>query len=124
MPKYKEYVMKMINDHKEIFEEFKAIHEKYALDPDGLQAEFNKKGEIVRDIIREYENKLCANTERGIFLRYSGNLAEKFHNEIRQIFPMIDHIGLVPQNTQNTQANQNNKNKNVFNIKKINLSTN
>ncbi|MCS7092186.1 MAG: hypothetical protein NZM26_02445 [Patescibacteria group bacterium] len=114
MPKYKDYVIKMINENKEIFEEFKAIHDKYALDPDGLQTEFNKKGEIVRDIIREYENKLCANTERGTFARYSGGLAEKFQNEIRKIFPMIDHIGLVAQNNQD---------KGSFSIKKINLPT-
>lgn len=115
MPKYKDYVLRMIDENKQIFDEFRIIHDKYALDPNNLQAEFNKKGEIIREIIREYENRLCANTERGSFVRYSAKLSEKFHEEIRKIFPMIDHIGLIVQDK---------KQKDEFDLKKINLPTN
>lgn len=117
MPKYKDYVLRMINENKQVFDEFRTLHDRYALDVDNLQAEFNQKGEIIREIIREYENRLCANTERGSFVRYSAKLSEKFYEEIRKLFPMIDHIGLV------VQKKQEDKQENAFNLRKINLPT-
>ena len=112
MVKYKEYVQKMLNENGQTFGEFRKIHDKYALSSNGLQEEFNKKGEKILEIIREYENKLCANTERGMYNKFSGGLAQKFQDEIRKVFPMIDHIGLI----------ENKENKNSFFIKRINLS--
>jgi len=114
MVKYKEYVQKMLDENVQIFGEFRKIHDKYSLSPNGLQEEFNKKGGDVLEIIREYENKLCANTERGMYNKFSGGLAQKFQDEIRKVFPMIDHIGLIDK--------KDNKPINTFFIKKINLS--
>ena len=112
MTKYKEYVQKMLRENKEIFDEFKPIHDKYALNSDGLQEEFNQKGEAVMEIVREYENRLCSNTERGMYNKFSGGLAQKFQDEVRKVFPMIDYIGLKVET----------KKENFFFIKKINLS--
>lgn len=94
MVKYKEYVQKMLNDNKSVFDEFKKFHDDYVLSSNGLQEEFNKKGEKVLEIVREYENRLCANTERGMYNKFSANLAQKFQDEVRKVFPMIDHVGL------------------------------
>jgi hypothetical protein len=102
--KYKEYVQKMLSENKELFDEFRKLHDDYALNPNHLQDKFNKEGSKILEIIHEYENRLCANTERGIYNKYSGNLAEKFQDEVRTLFPMIDHVGIR-----------------TFNIKKINL---
>jgi hypothetical protein len=95
MPRYKEYVVKMIEENKDIFDEFKILHDRYEQDQENLQEEYNAKGAKITDLVRDYENRLCANTERGAFVKFSGNLAEKFHEELRKVFPMIDHIGLI-----------------------------
>lgn len=92
--KYKEYFNKMVDDNKVLFESFKMLHDEYGLNGTGLQDKFNKEGEKILDIVREYENRLCSNTERGMYNKFSTNLAEKFQNEVRKKFPMIDHIGL------------------------------
>lgn len=84
----------MIDENKVLFTDFRKLHDEYALNPNRLQDAFNHQGEAVLELVREYENRLCANTERGQFIRYSGGLAEKFQAELRKVFPMIDYIGL------------------------------
>ena len=110
MVKYKEYFQKMLADNKSVFDSFKKLHDKYALNPDLHQKELNKKGEKVLMLVREYENRLCANTERGVYSKFSTQLAEKFQNEVHTHFPMVVSIGLAPID------------KDLFTIKKINLS--
>jgi hypothetical protein len=94
MTKYKEYIQKMIRENKVAFETFQKQHDDYSLNPDKFQETYNEGGEKILEIIREYENRLCANTERGQYVKFSGGLAEKFQAELRKIFPMIDYIGL------------------------------
>lgn len=94
MTKYREYFEKMLRENKELFDKFKILHDNYSLNPDHFQETYNVEGEKVLEVIREYENRLCANTERGMYNKYSASLAEKFQNEVRLVFPMIDHIGL------------------------------
>lgn len=112
MTRYKEYVDKMLTENKEVFDAFKKLHAEYTLNPNSLQSKFNSEGEKIIEIVREYENRLCSNTERGMFNKFSVNLAEKFQNEVRKIFPMIDHVGLIVEKPQYKEA---------FEIKKINL---
>jgi len=107
--RYREYFEKMLLENKKLFDDFKRLHDEYALEPEELQEEFNQKGEKILEIIREYENRLCANQERGMYNKFSANLAEKFQNEVRSYFPMIDHVGLKLE-------------KSSFSIKKIKLS--
>jgi hypothetical protein len=76
------------------------------LDPSKYEEEFNKIGKEVLGVVREYENRLCADTERGKFIKYSSGLAEKFQEEVRKNFPSIDKVGIVSDS---------------FKIKKINL---
>ena len=115
MPKYKEYFDKMLSENKLLFEKFRHIHNEYTLNPDKFQATFNHEGIRILEIIKEYENRLCANTERGMYNRYSATLAEKFQNEVRKVFPMIDHIGIKVVTTKTIKSPS-------FEVKKINLS--
>lgn len=85
----------MIRQNKQAFDEFKEIHDQFAAQPNKWQAEFNNKGEEIQMIIRRYENQLCQHTENGGFGKFSGGLAEKFWEEIRQMFPKIDEIGVT-----------------------------
>ena len=94
------------------FDEFKKLHGKYVLSSNGLQEEFNKQGEKVLEVVREYENRLCSNTERGMYNKFSVGLAQKFQDEVRKLFPMIDHIGLKVEKTKDSS----------FTIKRIELS--
>ena len=43
--KYKEYVEKMLIHNKELFDDFRKIHDKYILDQENLQNEYNKIGQ-------------------------------------------------------------------------------
>lgn len=114
MTKYKQYFQKMLADEKKVFESFRILHDKYALDEEKWQEEYNREGEKILEIVREYENRLCANTERGIYNKFSSNLAEKFQAEVRKNFPMIDHIGVKVSQPQPAVGGN-------FNIRKINL---
>jgi dihydroorotase len=97
MTKYKVYYQKMVSDNQKAFNKFRVLHDKYANHPDKLQEKYNEEGEKILEIVREYENRLCTNTERGIYNKFSAGLAEKFQNEVRKHFPFIDHVGLKPQ---------------------------
>jgi len=107
MVKYKQYVQKMLDENKKVFDAFQKLHNRYELNPDELQDKFNEKGEKILEIVREYESRLCRNTERGMYNKFSTGLAEKFQKEVKRHFPMIDHIGLIVTK---------------FSIKKIDLS--
>lgn len=109
MTKYKEYFQKMISENKKAFDEFRKLHDRYALEQDALQDEFNKEGKKIQTIIREYEDRLCKNSEK-TYSMFTGNLSEKFWNEIRLEFPMIDYIGIIS------------KKEPTFNLKKISLN--
>lgn len=104
----------MLSENKLNFDEFEKIHNEYALNPENLQTTFNREGIKVLEIIKEYENRLCANTERGMYNKYSTSLAEKFQNEVRKKFPMIDHVGIKVVTTKTNRESD-------FNIKKIKL---
>jgi hypothetical protein len=104
----------MISENKVIFDKFTQLHFEYSINQEKLQDKFNREGKKVLEVIREYENRLCANTERGMYNKYSANLAEKFQNEIRKHFPLVDHVGI------NTKILR--KETNTFSLKKINLT--
>lgn len=84
----------MLDSEQKLFEKFKIIHDKYSLNQDKWQDEYNKEGEKILEVVREWENRLCRDTERGMYSRYSTKLAEKFQAEVKKHFPMIDHIGI------------------------------
>ena len=117
--KYKEYVDMMFEVHKEDFEKFKEIHSKYALEPDKYQEEFNAKGKPIQEIILEFEDKLCRQSEKGGYGVYTSKLSEKFRAEVKKTFSEIDKIGIKrkkpfelpklssPQKTQPSDTNIN-----------------
>ena len=92
MTKYQKYFTDMLDKHTQIFKQFKEVHDKYAQDSEKYKTEFNQIGSQVMDIIREYENRLCGHSERGMYGKFSSNLAEKFWAEIRKHYPKIDFV--------------------------------
>ncbi len=85
----------MLEAEKPAFDEFKKIHDEYALNEDKNQAEFNKEGEKIQKIIQVWEDKLCRQSEKAGYSNYTGGLAEKFRTELKKFFPMLDYIGIV-----------------------------
>lgn len=95
MAKYKKQVEEMLEIHKDIFKPFKEIHDKYIEDQKKWQEKLNEEGDNVLRIIRRWENNLCSKSESGKYGKFSSNLSEKFWEEIRNIFPKIDSIGII-----------------------------
>jgi uncharacterized NAD(P)/FAD-binding protein YdhS len=96
MNEYKKMVSLMTEQNKELFENFRDIHDEYAMNPATWQKIFNEYGGEVMDIMRDYERKLCANMATGKYGRFSKNLSEKFWAEVKKIFPKIDFVGVKP----------------------------
>lgn len=94
MTKSLKYFQDMLETHKDLFDNFEKIQEKYSLDSKKFQNEFNEKGEEVLNIIRRYENMLCNESEGGKYGKFSSNLSETFRNIVRKKFPKIDFIGV------------------------------
>ena len=95
MREYQKMVAKMTEEHKELFDNFKDIHNEYALNPQQWQKLFNQYGAEIVEIIRDYDRRLCANMATGKYGRFSIKLSEKFWAEVKKIFPMIDFVGVV-----------------------------
>lgn len=94
MTKYQQVVQLMLTQNKQLFDDFRKIHDAYAANPKQNQQKFNEIGLDVQDVIRRYENILCGHSENTGFSKFSTQLAEKFQAEIRSIFPKIDFVGL------------------------------
>ena len=84
----------MCEANQEEFDAFKVLHDKYRLDKKTNQAEYNQAGEEIVKIIRDCEDSLCSTMERGKNNPYSTRLAEKFWEEVRALFPLIDFVGV------------------------------
>lgn len=106
----------MVEVEKELFDSFRKIHDEYALNPDKLQDQFNKEGEKVIDKIREWESKLCLQSEKGGYGSFTSKLSEKFWEEIRKNFPQIDSVGLIVEESIPASSTPDG-----FSLKKINL---
>ena len=84
----------MIEDNRDLFLDFKEIHDKFTEDPESFKDEFNEKGKVLVEIIREYELKLTAQQNRGQYSKFSSNLSDKFWDQIRSFLPRIDFVGV------------------------------
>lgn len=95
MSEYKKMVEKMMEENKELFDNFLDIHNEYAVKPLEWQKLFNQYGREVVEIIRDYERKLCAHMSKGKFGKFSANLSERYWDEVRKVFPKIDFVGVI-----------------------------
>ena len=92
--KYRQLFLQMMEEHRDLFLDFKEVHDKFIEDEDTYKSEFNAKGAKVVEIIRDYEMKLTAHTNSGQFSKYSTGLADKFWDQIRSFLPRIDFVGV------------------------------
>lgn len=113
--KYREYYEKMVDENKGLFDEFTRAHFEYSIDQNKNQESFNKIGENVLNVIHEWENRLCKTSEGAGFGSYTTNLAEKFQNEIKSHFPLIDHVGIIVKKASSVNVKKDPE----FKLKKI-----
>ncbi len=92
--KFKEYFDLMLKDNKELFENFKDIHDHYVMEPQKYQKVFNDYGKEILEVVQDYENRLCSKSEGSAYGKYSSALADKFRLEVKKYLPKIDSIGL------------------------------
>ncbi len=55
---------------------------------------FEEVGLEVLDTVRFWERKLCSGMERGRHAQYSNQLADKFWQQVRGDYPLIDQVGV------------------------------
>ncbi len=94
MQKYQTIFERMLEENRELFDNFAGIHSAFVINPDMNKAKFNAIGSEVLDVIREYERILCGRTESGQYGKFSGNLSQKFWDQIRKLYPKIDFVGI------------------------------
>jgi hypothetical protein len=94
MTKYKQTVTEMIMKNQTAFDEFGKIHDLFKKDPGKWQEKFNELGKPLQKIAWETENRLCGKMEGSSLGKYSNNLADKFREEIRKIYPCFEMIGV------------------------------
>lgn len=92
--KYLSLYLEMKEVHSNLFKDFSQIHQKYAKDQEKYQKEFNKTGKKVQEVIRIYEKQLCGKTDASTYSRFATNLSNKFWDQIKNDYPLIDFIGV------------------------------
>lgn len=83
----------MLEENKEFFDKFKVLHDKYKLDQEQYQEEYNREGEKALEIIRRYEQSLVSKSTTSQYAKFSNNLSDKFWDAVRNYFPVIDFVG-------------------------------
>lgn len=94
MTKSQQYFQDMLEYNKELFDEFKDVHDRFTRDETKWKDAFNEVGERVLVVVRKYENLLCSHSESGKYGKFSDKTADTFWKYIRGAFPKIDFIGV------------------------------
>lgn len=91
--KYRQLFLEMVENNRDLFLDFKEIHDKYMEDENAYRVEFNEKGAKVVEIVRDYERRLTSQQDRGQYSKFSSGLADKFWDQVRGFLPKIDFVG-------------------------------
>jgi hypothetical protein len=92
--KYKQYFEDMFKANKQLFMQFKLIHDDYVKDRKKYKSQFDEVGGQVMKICKDWESKLCGKMEKGSNAVFSANLADKFWEEVKKYYPFIDMVGI------------------------------
>ena len=84
----------MLEENRAKFEAFKIIHDGYKQDRKAWSKQFHEQGKEVVEIIRDWEQRLCAGMERGNNALFSSKVSEKFWAEIKGYLSHIELVGV------------------------------
>ncbi|MDO8269477.1 MAG: hypothetical protein Q7T54_02295 [Candidatus Levybacteria bacterium] len=91
--KYRQLFLEMIEENRDLFLDFKEVHDKFVED-ETFKNEFNEKGAKVVEIIRDYERKLTSQQDKGQYSKFSTGLSDRFWDQIRAFLPRIEFVGV------------------------------
>lgn len=94
MTKFQEYYQKMWDANKAVLTHFLDIHDKFKSDRKKYSQEYNREGKKVREIMEDWDARLCQQMEKGQNAVYSSKVSEKFWNEVKKDFPLIEFVGV------------------------------
>lgn len=92
--KYKHFYQLMSEKNADLFQKFLTIHNGFTTDSAKWEMQFHSVGRDVLDVMRDWERRLCSGTEKSNYALYSSKLAEKFWEEVKKDFPLIDQVGV------------------------------
>ncbi len=94
MTKYQQYYQKMWESNKEILSGFMDVHDRFKKDRKKYSGEFNQQGKQVRELMEDWDKRLCQQMEKGQNAVFSSKVSEKFWNEVKKDFPLIEFVGV------------------------------
>ncbi len=94
MTKFESILNQMYEENLELFKIFEDLHNDPNIDTSSFG--FQKLGEQILGIINQYENLLCEKSDRSGKGKFTGSLSEKFWGKIREKYPLIDAVGMLP----------------------------
>lgn len=82
--------------HKEALSAFQDIHDQYKAKQRDmkLKKEFDAVGKSARATMEEWDARLCQQMEKGKNSVFSSKVSEKFWNEVKKDFPLVDLVGV------------------------------
>lgn len=83
----------MRQSNQELFNRFGAFTTDSLSNPERSK-DFEEVGLEVLDTVRFWERKLCSGMERGRHAQYSTQLADKFWQQVRSDYPLVDQVGV------------------------------
>lgn len=92
--KYKKYFNDMFEQNREQFMHFMLLNNAYGQDKKEFKRQFDEEGLKVKDVVLDWEDRLCRKMEGGDNSSYSAKLAEKFQTEVVKYFPYFHEIGV------------------------------
>lgn len=90
--KYKQVLKQLFEDEKSLFNQFKLIHDNFIKNPSVNKDQFNEIGSKVMLKLKQAEDALCTQTEKGKYSNFSNQLSEKYWQEVRKYFSHIDSV--------------------------------
>lgn len=93
-PKYQVFYDLMIQQNRQLFEQFQSIHDAWVDGQASVQETFHVEGQKVLDVVRDWERRLCHGMEKGRYAAFSAQLSEKFWQQVKKTLPMIESVGL------------------------------
>ena len=94
MTKYQQYYQKMWDENKDVLGSFLTVHDRFKTDRKKYSHEFNSEGKAVRELIEDWDQRLCHQMEKGKNGMFSAKVSEKFWNEVKKDFPLIELVGV------------------------------
>lgn len=96
MTKYAKYYQQMWEVNSLILREFQDIHDQYRPNQrdTAVKKKFDQVGKLAREIMEQWDARLCQQMEKGKNSVFSSKVSEKFWIEVKKDFPLVDLVGV------------------------------